>query len=262
MTDIEKVVNKLNKRAMIINRVNTTKNILIRVATILTIFLILMYGTFLISKSVSGNLEVTTGEGDAAISICETYDFKKATDLLKVPFPGKFNNISYTWLPSDINDIDGPHSGESYMAFTFYLKNESKSPIVYTRNLQILNCENELDECLRVMIIRNDTEYFYYAKGKKDTDNEHEDVYYLDDHIPASSYMKIDATPFESTESVFNELQTEVGVGQIDKYTVVIWIEGSDPECNDDKLSGLVKFKMVFNAYLAEHYFDNNGGDK
>ena len=31
-----------------------------------------------------------------------------------------------------------------------------------------------------------------------------------------------------------------------DKYTVVIWLEGNDPECIDDIIGGTIKFSMDF----------------
>ena len=32
-----------------------------------------------------------------------------------------------------------------------------------------------------------------------------------------------------------------------DKYTVVIWLEGNDPDCVDDIIGGQIKFGMDFN---------------
>jgi hypothetical protein len=41
------------------------------------------------------------------------------------------------------------------------------------------------------------------------------------------------------------EKRTGFEVGKIDKYTVVIWLEGDDPECIDDILGGEMKLKMT-----------------
>jgi hypothetical protein len=37
-----------------------------------------------------------------------------------------------------------------------------------------------------------------------------------------------------------------VEVGDIHKYTVVIWVEGNDPECTDAIFGGYAKFSMKF----------------
>ena len=34
-------------------------------------------------------------------------------------------------------------------------------------------------------------------------------------------------------------------VGDIDKYTVVIWVEGDDPECKDNLIGGEIKMHMT-----------------
>ena len=34
-------------------------------------------------------------------------------------------------------------------------------------------------------------------------------------------------------------------VGDIDKYTIVIWVEGDDPECTDDLIGGEIKMHMT-----------------
>ena len=41
-------------------------------------------------------------------------------------------------------------------------------------------------------------------------------------------------------------------VGYVDKYTVVIWLDGDDPECVDDIVGGAVEFAMDFAADGAE----------
>ena len=38
--------------------------------------------------------------------------------------------------------------------------------------------------------------------------------------------------------------EIDYGTGQIDKFTVVIWVEGDDPECLDDIIGGEMKMHM------------------
>jgi hypothetical protein len=37
-------------------------------------------------------------------------------------------------------------------------------------------------------------------------------------------------------------------VGNVDKYTIVIWMEGEDPECIDNIVGGSVEFSMKIDA--------------
>ena len=39
---------------------------------------------------------------------------------------------------------------------------------------------------------------------------------------------------------------TDFKVGDVDKYTIVIWIEGNDSECIDDIRDGYVRMRMLF----------------
>ena len=36
--------------------------------------------------------------------------------------------------------------------------------------------------------------------------------------------------------------------GEIDKFTIVIWLEGNDPECTDEIRGGKIKFSMNFSV--------------
>ena len=41
--------------------------------------------------------------------------------------------------------------------------------------------------------------------------------------------------------------------GDIDKYTIVIWLEGNDPDCTDNLLGGEIKLHMEFNSEFKEN---------
>ena len=57
---------------------------------------------------------------------------------------------------------------------------------------------------------------------------------------------KLTAKPFLSDTVVCNGIREEIADGEVDKYTVVIWYEGEDPECVDDILGGWVELYMTF----------------
>ena len=53
-------------------------------------------------------------------------------------------------------------------------------------------------------------------------------------------------TNFASGNTVTNGLVENFKPGDITKITVVIWLEGNDPDCTDDILGGEFKIDMVF----------------
>ena len=51
-------------------------------------------------------------------------------------------------------------------------------------------------------------------------------------------------TPFVSDSLVMSALREDFKPGDVDKYTVVIWLEGNDPECINDIIGGELKMQM------------------
>ena len=139
-------------------------------------------------------------------------------------------NITYNWLPTDLDTSkDGEHNGENYVAYTFYLRNDGEEAIDYDAVLDITGVAKSADEAVRVMVYKNG-EPSIYAKGR------------YDDREQAET----DATKFESDTVVMSAKSTDFKVGDVDKYTVVIWIEGNDSECIDDIRDGYVRMRMLF----------------
>ena len=66
----------------------------------------------------------------------------------------------------------------------------------------------------------------------------------------ALAYHRIIPIPFESDTVVTSGIQTEVEPMEVHKYTVVIWLEGDDPDCTDDMIGGHAG--MDFNFKLIE----------
>ena len=61
-----------------------------------------------------------------------------------------------------------------------------------------------------------------------------------------------ETVPFISKDLVTFEHRVKFSPGDIDKYTVVIWIEGSDLQCTDNILGGEIKMHMEFNSEFKE----------
>ena len=163
-------------------------------------------------------------------TLSETEDFADKTVSLSAKQALDVTNITYNWLPTDLDTSkDGEHNGENYVAYTFYLRNDGEEAIDYDAVLDVTGVAKSADEAVRVMVYKNG-EPSIYAKGKYD-DREQPET---------------DATKFESDTVVMSAKSTDFKVGDIDKYTVVIWIEGNDTECIDDIRDGYVRMRMLF----------------
>ena len=134
-------------------------------------------------------------------------------------------NISMDDIPSDVDDINGSHNGENYMAYTYYVRNAGKEDLNYVASIKLVSASKGAEEALRVAVWRNGkcTVYAMPSSGGE----------------PEAGCVN-----FESREVVCSFAESDFLVGYVDKYTIVIWLEGSDPECVDKIVGGSVELSM------------------
>ena len=83
-----------------------------------------------------------------------------------------------------------------------------------------------VDRAIRIMLFRNG-EKEVYAKANERTGEAESGTIAFKDNL----------TVMEKQRTGFNS-------GDIDRFTVVIWIEGDDPDCVDDLIGGMMKMHM------------------
>lgn len=144
----------------------------------------------------------------------------------EMPF---MDNISMEWLPDNIqNESDGAHNGDNYIAYTFYLENRGQEQINYWYKIVLDDVIKNVDEAVRFMIFIND-EKTVYAKVNSTTGE-----------------PEVGTTPFRSDENgtIILEEREAMQPEDIDKVTIVIWLEGPDPDCVNALLGGEIKMHM------------------
>lgn len=206
----------------------------IRVAAIACTGLLLVVGTvyalaYFYDKM--GSFTVRLDKYDMAmqgLSLSETPDFDTGRARLDADAMVNMYNISGHDLPADIDDIDGEHNGENYIAYTFYLKNSGKDTVSYHYSIKMENVTKGIDEAVRIRLYVNGEEATYAKKKKDGTGPE-----------PETEAFLSDATVLAKDRKLFEP-------GGLDKFTVVIWLEGDDPECVDDIIGGQMKLEMNY----------------
>ena len=135
-----------------------------------------------------------------------------------------FTDISVNWLPENIdNEGDGSHNGKNYIAYTFYAENMGQDTINYWTTIKIDDVVKNVDEAIRVMVFKNGNKVIY-AKNNSETNQ---------------------PEPNTEPDTVMLDFTENFKVGDIDKWTIVIWVEGDDPECKDDLIGGEIKMHMT-----------------
>ncbi len=163
------------------------------------------------------------------LALSETPDYEIANARLDADVVNDMTNISGEDLPPNIDMINGAHNGESYIAYTFYLINSGDDTITYTGEMTIENVTKGVDEAIRVAVYQNG-ERTVYGKTKSDGKGKESDC---DSEFASSTIVMM--TSHEKFEPKAK-----------DKYTVVVWLEGNDPDCTDDIIGGTLKLGMDF----------------
>jgi hypothetical protein len=178
----------------------------------------------------TGNFTIMLDENleeEQAIVISPRSDFSVLPTKMVMDSLRYMDNITESWLPNDIDDIEGPHNGNNYLAYTFFVKNISLEETEYRTNIDILSVIKNVDDAVRVAVYKNGNKTVY-AKRRPDT------------YEP-----EVGTEPFYSNNQVMNVLHEGFMPGQVDKYTVVVWLEGNDLECIDSILGGEMKMIMT-----------------
>ncbi|MBQ6135470.1 MAG: hypothetical protein IJI60_04050 [Bacilli bacterium] len=159
------------------------------------------------------------------------------TRLLSAGTIHYMDNISESWIPDNIGEeAVGAHNGDNYIAYTFYIINAGTETVHYWYEIDIDDIILNVDEAIRVMVIRNG-EKTVYAKESKVTKE-----------------AEPNTTKFVSNSIAVLEQRKDFKPKKKDRFTIVVWIEGDDPECKNELLGGEIKMHMD----ITEEHVDNN----
>jgi len=174
------------------------------------------------------------------ISISETGDFEISGAKLNASPMENATNMSIHEIPEDVDEIEGSHNGKNYMAYTFYVRNNGREDIAYIAQVNIETATKGADKALRVAVWKNNVKSVYAAPA-------------------ADGGTEDGCKNFFSSTIACVYPEDDFKVGNVDKYTVVVWLEGDDPECVDDIIGGNVRLNMSIDTEDDE---DDDGSFK
>lgn len=221
---------KLEEKAKKEKRKKVRRTILKTLLVVIVLFLINLYiilSIFYKGENFTVTLDSEYGR-ESGLVIYEEQANKYTRTFLRSKDIEFFTDISVNWLPENIdNEGEGSHNGRNYIAYTFYAENMGQDTINYWTTIKIDDVVKNVDEAIRVMVFKNGNKVIY-AKNNRTTGE-----------------PEPDTVAFKNDNTVMLELSENFEVGDIDKYTVVIWVEGDDPECKDDLIGGEIKMHMT-----------------
>lgn len=235
MKEVVITADKIKKRKKFYKRTKLIVFIILLILIFSFIILSIVYNGGRFTVTLDNNFALKSG-----IILYETEEFQNdQTRKLYAENIDFLDNISIDWLPKDIdNEKDGSHNGENYIAYTFYLENKGERNINYWYSIIIDDVIKNVDEAVRVMIYLNGEKEIYAKVNSATKEAEKDTKVFLDN----------------KEKEIILEQRKDFKPSDKDKFTVVIWLEGDDPDCTDNLLGGEIKMHME----IREEYKETN----
>ncbi len=258
------------------------------IVIVLVSALILSGGAWGVISFIEANsMMVSIDDTKEGLTLSTTADFAEKTSKINMKGPEKMNAITFPWLniEEDILGKDGSHHGINYICYSFYLKNVSPtSPCLYTFSVKFVKDTKNISSATRIMIIESDEncenevdKVRVFAKSKED--GTAECISYdecLESQVglalqQLNEYQLLDTNmtyPFieevtdeETGEDLgyfaLREKGNRLSHEAYKKFTIVIWLEGTDLQCVNNILGGRcsIQFEFALEEYLDPEYY-------
>ena len=254
--------------------------------------LLILISLFLTSCSLTGGnnngfLSIKLSNSKVKLAISEKMNFATSSTSLSVNDVAPFEENTYSALPSqdilDNEDIpydygsytnDGNSKVMRYFKYTFYIKNVGDVFAYYTMDIKFKESKSSgrfgttLSDTLRVMVyendIGNDSENSYhgvtiYAKEAAEVNYDKEGKRTRREFVSTYPYLNEEddehplATSFIDSTTIASYWRQEFGKDSIRRYTLVVWLEGEDPQSEslqEAPTGGTISFYINIDAYL------------
>jgi len=221
---------KKRKRAGRIVKLSLLLLLLLMIIVYIILQIIYNEGRFTVSLDSNRTLE-------SGIAIYETLDDTQPKRKLAATPISFMDNISWKWLPDDIDTrSDGSHNGENYIAYSFYIENQGKRRLNYWYEVTVEAVVKNVDEAIRIMIFKNGERTIYAKKNALSGGPEEGTVAFLEG----------------KEKTIILEKNDEFTPGTRDRYTIVVYLEGDDPDCVDALKGGEIKMQMKITEEQVE----------
>lgn len=197
--------------------------------------LIIIIALFMGQEAGNFVVEVESGDVSKNLHIAEDINDHDYVSRLEAESFEGMSHSTFARFESKIGDyvetkgayIDKERHVYSY---TFYIINHSEETFDIRSTMFFSNVTKELDSAIRVMTITEQAGMrCYQLPDEVETD-------YGADYPPIHY--------FADDDTIFREDYASVKPNEYIKYTIVVWLEGKDLDCNDDRRLGTIKFSL------------------
>lgn len=212
-----------------LNRYKFRKRLFTLLAAALAIAFVTIYAISAVYM-VTGSFTVNVNKYEMVkygLSLSEYADLSHSASVLNAQIDHSITNIAEDDIPDNVDMIDGEHCGKNYIAYTFYLYNAGDTnEVSYEWQVKMSNVFNGIDDAIRLRLYIDGVPTTY-AKTASD-----------------GSGPEPGTTPFYSTDIMAAGRRDHFNSGDTTKFTIVIWLDGPDPDCLDHIKGGSMRIEM------------------
>ena len=239
---------------------------IVAVALAVIIVLLLLFWGIAAYQEFTGGFTINLNykEGQEGFSLYENRGFNDPQSKLTAePLRNFLTNISYKEgnltdsigekiiSLDEVDAVDGSHHGDAsvnetaYFAYTFYIKNVSPNAHEYEARVNMSDAAKNADAAIRLIIIEDTLTYDSAGNGRAAT-------VYGKEAEGGGLDVNCGASFADENGEINNRRGTIIYFkkylepGQSHKYTLIMYLEGEDPECVDGIKGGMVKMNMAF----------------
>lgn len=215
-------------------------------------------------------------------SISDTEDFSNPSIQIAATPSEDTHCISINQLPIDLDQQEGNHNADNYFAYTFFVRNEGGEPADYYWSVEMNSESKGLNDAVWVVLFV-DGEMRIYAKANrltgqaealppKDDDQRGYMTLPIMSLAPDSpqfetvrqrngiSFYRVIPESFLTDRIIAQGMHEDVEPQETHKYTVVLYLEGDDPDTTDDKVGGHMGVEVNIQAEFPEEETEENRG--
>ncbi len=225
----ERRLSIIRRTANEVRSYKVTMKILSIVLAMLAVVTTVVYGTAVLYKN-TGSFTVSIDRYEMmkhGLSLSESRELTHMTSQLNAKIVEDITNISDKEIDKNVDMINGTHNGENYIAYTFYVVNAGENEVSYEYQITLSNVTNSIDEAIRIRLYVDGTPTTY-AKTASD-----------------GSGAEPKTKEFYSETVAANGRIDSFAPNAVTKFTMVVWIEGTDPDCLDYIIGGEINIDMT-----------------
>ena len=200
------------------------------------------------NKAKAIEISLSSDAKEYGIKLSEKEDFSSISDSYIVDeFKTRNTTFSFINFKGAFNASGLMDGSNDFLAYTLYIKNEGSDVATIELSLKAIQDTKNMGKAVRIAVIdggnTTDDGKNTFNNGalylKNDGHGDENLVGDLNDETIKSLYDRFEKEFFKDDSNIGSFQIENVGVNDIKKITIIIWLEGSDIDCTNEILGGI-----------------------